>query len=252
MRKYNPREPVIFVHLPKCAGTSFIRLLRNWFGEGYRHPHVNEQCEGTTLPKLDVLLEDGSFDPEIKCIHAHFDHGRGYGLPSQFPEVNQYFTIVRDPFDIVVSMYFFAKAKSARGEFFYDGRQIDIREQYSSVADYVAERPDWLYNHFPQDITLENHREKLAARFVHVGLFEELPRSIDHLAKVLKKKPVVLPHANKSTYDEPLPLELRQRFYHEHPLLKGIHDFARSSHERIERSTRFPNRVLSWFSKATG
>lgn len=230
MRPYDPDQPVIFAHIPKCAGTSFIRLLRQWFGDEYYHPHVNESEQGTTLPKRALKDENGDWCDDIRCIHAHFDHGRGYGLPYHFPEVTQYFSFIRDPFDIVVSMYFFAKGKSAKGEFLYDGRQVDIREQYPSIEHYVKEPPTWLYNHFPQDITLENYREQVPERFIYLGLFDEMDVSIRELGKILNKPNVELPKKNQSHYDEDVPERLRLEFYEEHPLLVGIYEIAKENY----------------------
>ena len=230
MKSYDPQRPVIFAHIPKCAGTSFIRLLRRWYRDGYHHPHVNEKEQGTQLPRVSLRDEQGNWRNDIQCIHAHFDHGRGYGLPHQFPDVDQYFSFMRDPFDIVVSMYFFAKRKSAEGTFFYDGKQVDIRDNYPSVADYVRDEPKWLYHHLPQDITLENYLEEIPKRFVYLGLFEDMDNSLKALARVLNKPYQPLPQVNVSTYDEDIPQDLREWFYEKHPLLKGYHDIARRTY----------------------
>ena len=31
MRPYDPTEPLIFVHVPKCAGTTVRAVFRDWF-----------------------------------------------------------------------------------------------------------------------------------------------------------------------------------------------------------------------------
>ena len=147
-------------------------------------------------------------------------------MPYFYPEVNQYFTILRDPFNLVVSMYFFAKGRSLRGEFWHRGEAVDIRDQYPNVASYVRTYPRWLFNHLPQDMTLNNYQEKLAERFVYIGVFEDLQTSINQLAEVLGKPTGELPKVNVSNYDEAVPESLRTQFYHNYPLLGRIYQFA--------------------------
>ena len=226
-RIYDRNQPVIFTHIPKCAGTSFIRVLRFWFKETYCHLIQDESID-KKLPKVTPFNPDGSFRQDLKCIHGHFNHGRGYGLPYHYPEINQYITILRDPFDILVSMYFFFKGKSIRGEFFHRGKQIDVRDQFPSVEHYVRNYPDWLYDHLPQNITLDNFEEEIPKKFLYVGLFEDMQTSIDILAAIFEKTTMDMPKKNVSSYDEPVPERLREKFYYDFPLLIKIYQFVKT------------------------
>lgn len=225
MRTYDPDQPLIFTHIPKCAGTSFVRLLHQWFGKTYRKLNQDES-QDILLPKIPTQDEQGNWLPEIRCIHGHFNHGRRYGLPYYYPEISQYITILRDPFDIVVSMYFFFKKRSLAGEFLYRGNKVDIRDYYPTVEHYVRDYPYWLFDHLPQDINTTNYRQKLSEHFVYIGIFEDMPRSIESLAEVLGKRLSPLPRVNVSNYDEPIPAHWRNRFYTDYPLFKLIYDFA--------------------------
>ncbi|MBL8890701.1 MAG: sulfotransferase family 2 domain-containing protein [Planctomycetaceae bacterium] len=225
MRKYDPQQPLIFTHIPKCAGTSIVRVLRHWFRGHYYHTFTDDR---RGLPMQHVATRDatGQWDRNVQCIHAHFDHRRGYGLPYFYPEIQQYVTIFRDPFDIVVSMYFFAKGKAQAGKFFHEGNAIDFCSYYPNLETYVHEHPIWLYDHLPQDLTLYRLRESLAARFVYIGIFEDMATSIDCLRRKLGKPPIEMPLRNVSKYDEEVPESLRKWFYHNHPLLYEIYQFA--------------------------
>ena len=234
MRTYDPSKPLIYTHIPKCAGTSVVRLLQNWFKDEY-HKLNQDETKDIVLPRVETQDEKGNWLPDVKCIHGHFNHGRGYGLPYFYSELDQYFTILRDPFDLTVSMYFFAKGRSARGQFWFRGKQVDLREQFPSVESYVTSYPYWLFNHLPQDITLDNCEDKLEQRFVYIGVFEQLQTSIDNLAQILGKPNFQLPQLNVSKYDEPVPEKLRERFYHDYPLLKKIYDFAVDNYEMKEK-----------------
>ena len=226
-RVYNPLEPFIFTHIPKCAGTSFIRVLRFWFRKSYCHL-IQDETKDIKLPKVGVLLEDGSYRQDIKCIHAHFNHGRGYGLPYHYPEINQYITILRDPFDIIVSMYFFFKGKSIRGEFLHRGKQVDVRDQFPSVEHYVRNYPDWLFDHLPQNMSLDNYEQQLREKFIYIGLFEDMQTSIDILASIFGLDSMEMPVKNISNYDEPVPEGLREKFYYNFPLLLKIYQFVKT------------------------
>ena len=221
--------PLLFPHIPKCAGTSFIRLLARWFGDEYHRTNKLDK-EKRGMPKVKTKNWLGQWIPKVKVIHAHFDQGRGYGLPEYYPDIPQYMALYRDPFDIVVSMYFFAKGKSEQGEFFYNGEQIDIRTQYPSIEHYVNDYPGWLYNHLPQDVTLENYSTKIHEKFVYIGLLEDLQTSLDRMAEIFGKPREKLPLRNTSEYSEKVPETLRNRFYDEHPLLLAYYNVARETY----------------------
>jgi hypothetical protein len=225
MPTYDPTRPILYTHIPKCAGTSVVRLLRDWFAKGY-HKLNQDETRDIVLPRVPCQDSKGRWLENVKCIHGHFNHGRGYGLPYFYPEIDQYFTILRDPFDLVCSMYFFAKGRSAKGQFWFRGHPVDIREQFPNVESYVRNYPYWLFNHLPQDITLETYREKLDAKFVYIGIFEDLQTSIDNLAKVLGKPNTQLPRMNVSKYDENIPEYLRGQFYRDYPLLEKVYAYA--------------------------
>jgi hypothetical protein len=233
MRKYDPTQPLLYTHIPKCAGSSVVRLLRQWFGPEY-HKLNQDETQDIVLPRVETQDENGEWLPNVKCIHGHFNHGRGYGLPYFYPEVNQYFTILRDPFDVTVSMYFFAKGRSREGRFWFRGEPVDLRDEFPSVQAYVNTYPYWFFNHLPQDVTLANYKEKLSKFFVYMGVFEDLQTSIDNLGKVLGKESAHLPHINISQYDEPIPEHMREKFYHDYPLLKRVYDFAVDNYKNVD------------------
>ena len=233
MRKYDPTQPILYTHIPKCAGSSVVRVLRKWFASEY-HKLNQDESQDIVLPRVTTRDEQGRWLANVKCIHGHFNHGRGYGLPYFYPEVNQYFTILRDPFDVTVSMYFFAKGRSSEGRFWYRGNPVDLRKQFPNVDTYVNTYPYWFFDHLPRDITLENCRQRLADRFVYIGVFEDLQTSIDNLGKIFGKSAADLPHINVSKYDESVPEHLREKFYHDYPLLKRIYDFAVETYQSTE------------------
>lgn len=239
MRPYDPTKPIVYTHIPKCAGTSVVRLLKQWFGESY-HKLNQDESRDIVLPRVATQDENGNWLPNVKCVHGHFNHGRGYGLPYFYPEIDQYFTILRDPFDVVCSMYFFVKGRSIRGEFWFRGEQVDIRDQFPTVEHYVNSYPYWLFDHLPQDVTIENYERKLRERFVYIGVFEDLNTSIENLGKIFDMPKCDMPHMNESNYDEFVPESLREKFYSDYPLLKRIYDLAKDNYQNVTIPQRPP------------
>jgi len=225
MRTYDPNEPILYTHIPKCAGSSMRKVLSEWFGDGY-HKVNQKQDSQYGMQKLPTQDADGNWLPDVRCIHSHFHHGHGFGLPYFYPEITQYITIMRDPFELMVSMYFFIKGQSKQGQFWYRGRPIDITEKFPNIESYLRSYPYWMFSHLPQNLTLANYREKLASQFVYIGIFEDLQKSVDRLASILEQPTVSLPVSNASDYDESVPEELREQFYFDYPLPKKIYDFA--------------------------
>lgn len=215
------------------------KALGHWFGDGY-HKLNQRQDARYGLEKLPTQDQHGHWLPDVRCIQAHFHHGHGFGLPYFYPEVDQYITILRDPFDLMVSMYFFTKGRSKAGLFWHRGRPVDITQQYPTIESYIRSYPYWMFSHLPQDLTLANYRSKLAEQFVYIGIFEDLQTSINRLAQKLGKPPVEVPRSNVSQYDEMVPRHLREQFYFDYPLPKKIYDFACEHYQHDAPTTIAP------------
>src|SRR5262245_8731415 len=127
MKLYDPEKPLISLHIPKCGGTSFRAVLQHWFG-----PNLYRHCfyERLTKPPRKYDLEGGM------CIHGHFNRKRQIGVSDYYPEVDQFITILRDPFEMTVSRYFYAKGKGATR--FRDGHPVEaMQERFADVRAYL-------------------------------------------------------------------------------------------------------------------
>ena len=57
MAVYNPEYPLISIHIPKCAGTSFYNVLKKWFGRKLlRHYHNEKFNRPPKKHKLTAFL----------------------------------------------------------------------------------------------------------------------------------------------------------------------------------------------------
>src|ERR1043166_2722720 len=94
-------KPVLFLHIPKTGGSSFLTVLGNVFGE--RRVRRLGGADETTQAHIDRIVADEIQD--IDCLVGHFPiHAFAKYLDAFRP-----FTILRDPVDRVMSLFRFFK-----------------------------------------------------------------------------------------------------------------------------------------------
>lgn len=133
-------KKAIFVHIPKCAGISLNRAIFGNLAGGHR-----------TLEEYLTVFEP-------KCINEYFK-----------------FTIVRNPWDRLVSAYFFLKKGGVSNE-----NRVWFEKELSGFAgfddfirNWIDEENIWKCHHFrPQYHYILDKRKKVRLDFV--GFFENL------------------------------------------------------------------------------
>ena len=200
MRDYDSKKPLICIHVPKTAGTSFQYVLKQWFGKGFRRHYFDEKNK--KMPKKVRLRKRFLFERYIPnlCICGHFNQERGFGVLDYYPEINQFITILRDPLEVHLSNYFFVKQRAAVGVSWRDGKELELK--FENVDNYLSNTRSFIPLFLPWDITLENFQEVLEEKFIHIGIASKLQRSVDIFAEKLKKKNVSVPVKNVSMRDE--------------------------------------------------
>jgi len=203
MKTYNPGKPLISLHVPKCAGQSFRRLLTGWFCDNFFIHYFQQH---------NALPEKHPLKPGM-CIHGHFDKRKNIGAKDYYPAVDQFITLWRDPLEMAISNYFFWKRKARQ-------RQIDLgiiteggEHDYKSIDDFFRKRPrSHILDFLPDDLTPGNYREILESRFVWIGLVENLDESLPVLADCLGFKQVPIDRINVSPRDEELSPDLKEAY----------------------------------------
>jgi hypothetical protein len=234
-RTYDPDKPLISLHIPKCGGTSLKRVLQKWFGKHYykhyRHPQKRAQ---PPRRKLTTGLFRKRNISRL-CIHGHFGNVGGHSVADYYPQVDQFITMLRDPFEVMVSRYFYARKLGPNR--FLKGKRTPISDQFKSFEEFLAGTQPTFLRHLPFDLTLENYRQILDEHFVAIGITDESQKSVDQLALRLGYPSETVPHNNPSQRDEPVPEHLREQWLQRHPLEVALYEYARDQVQRAPAVT---------------
>lgn len=222
MREYDKNKALISIHIPKCGGTSFTQVLSIWFEDRLKFHYVDE-INGKFPDKYDLKSEYGL------CIHGHFNKKRELGVKDYYPEVQQFITILRDPFEVCLSNYFFSKKLEKNRLNYKDGKLFSI----DSLSEYLRNAKSYIFNHLPCDITLDNYKEIIEKEFIYIGIVEDLQTSVNCLASKLGFKPIDVGHENRAARDEVIPAEFRADFIERHPLEYALYDYVSANYSQL-------------------
>ncbi len=125
-------ETLVFVHIPKCAGSSFRQVLKRWFGPAALFIDTHDAAA------LEQAV--GRMESPPKAIAGHLPYGLHGGLQIR----PAYVTLVRHPLDRFVSVFRHAQrtpedplhsaARELELEAFYDFTLSDPRARRRTVA----------------------------------------------------------------------------------------------------------------------
>lgn len=179
------KNEIIFIHVPKCAGTSVKTIL--------------QQC-GFRKTLLDLAVEDvetGFFRLGTAArMRRHVD--------PDFWQRSVKFAVCRNPYDRLVSAWSFCRA----------GGHLDAPFDYF-VRNMASFRAYWIEWHctMPQ---LQHLLVDGVPAVNHVLRFERLDEDFEVIRQLLERPDLRLPHANRSThapYQEHYTRELQDRVF---------------------------------------
>jgi hypothetical protein len=170
-----PEEAVIFLHLPKTAGTTVNRLIE-WeyrFSEMYSIDPVLFKWSAARLRKLP---------PErLKKIRMFKGHML-FGLHEVLSQPATYITVLRDPVDRVISAFYFMRSHKLHPLYWKLRREnwtledFVRRYQRENVQAKIIAGSDYEAPCTPE--ILEKAKENLRRHFSVVGLSERLQESL--------------------------------------------------------------------------
>tara|TARA_R110002020_G_scaffold236875_3_gene449139 strand:- start:283 stop:1239 length:957 start_codon:yes stop_codon:yes gene_type:complete len=191
------RERLVFLHIPKCGGTTLHDMLVDWYGQPNMHP---ERHNGLYYYSARDLASKTLFS-------GHYD----YYSTQLIPGATRLITFLRDPRSRLVSLYHFHRSHRdelierygltlARWANQYDIDEYFANEQVrahpainNSIARHLSNQPQLgraAGNVNAGGIPVEVLREQAIAnlaRFDFVGLMEDYEASIARLTGLLDK-----------------------------------------------------------------
>ncbi len=175
---------IIFVHIPKAAGTTLNKILARQYGQN-RIFALKEPVKGRSLQDLREIPD--AQRRKLKVVRGHFN----FGLHDLLPQPSTYITLLRNPVDRALSHYYYI-LKSPKH---YLHSQVAGRQM--SLKDYVSSELD---NHQARMIaggdaasapidkcstqTLEVAKQHLQEQFAVVGTVERFDETLVLLKEV--------------------------------------------------------------------
>lgn len=180
----------LFLHMPKCAGSSVKKLLEDM---APTELHLDyESYFGYPFPQRSLKIIDALFSPTMapanKIIYGHFYPmkymGRGFSQDTTLV------TIIRDPLKRLLSHYKFWKAGNFPGHYLW--RRMKSENWTFSQFALCSEMKNF-YNQYLYQVPLNN--------FSYIGIYEDLEKSISNIFNLLKiseNLAIDMPHYNKT------------------------------------------------------
>jgi hypothetical protein len=223
MREYNSAHYLFSLHIPKCSGTSFTEVLKKWFWPGFHAHYFRHETNQTPFKPRQVKLLTHKLGIFPLCIHGHFEEEAG--VFECYPGASQFITIIRDPLELQISLFYDHKRRlNEQGELYWKGNKVEL--EYPTIDSWVANRPSFLLKFFPWKVTTDNYQEVIHDNFIFIGVTENLQQSVNQLAKKLGKPLVTIPHLNTSARDEKPSDEAIKQFKEKHKLEYLIYDYV--------------------------
>lgn len=241
------QKTVIFLHIPKAAGTTLTQILRRQYSE--------QQILCLTLPnntkalphseklqiKLDKLRQlSDSEKRQIKLLHGHFP----FGAHELLPQSATYITMLRDPVKRVISTYFYAKRTP--GHRHYE----KINQEGISLKDYISSKINPQLNNGQvrmlsgkSDVDFGNCNEKMLEKaksnlnnyFSVVGTLESFDKTVLSIKEVLGYNNVFYSKTNvsKSKNDQQIDSNLIEMIKSENELDLELYNYVLKLQEEM-------------------
>jgi hypothetical protein len=189
--KFTPGpETLIFVHVPKAAGSTLNTIIRDLYGRD-AICHINGyRTDSEGVLKLRGLPAEQRRKIKVLCGHIPF------GLHDHVPQPFTYVTIVRDPVERIISYYYYV---ARRPDHFH--HQV-VAGGKMSLAEYIELPHIWVHDaqakifagfdspSLPPRDLLALAMDNLAQYFAVVGLTERFDETLARIGRHMNWPPI--------------------------------------------------------------
>lgn len=214
------------IHIPKTAGISVKEIYKEWFGDNLLFHYLDGA--NNKLPKKHDIFEIHSIDNPV-FVYGHFNRERNFGIEQYYPEVDQFITILREPFEIAVSGFFYVKKVNPNWR-----EQLNLPS--GGLTEFIEQLNLGLFNYFPCDVTSENYQKVIEENFVEVGVTEFLDESMIRISAKLGEEyiPGSLERLNTANRDQDVTLEVKKRFIERHKLEYDVYQYVLNKYKESQ------------------
>jgi hypothetical protein len=223
-----PAEPrLVFIHIPKCAGSAVARAIRRAYfpvhrellsrfrgRPGYAYDAIPIEASyetarslGLNLPEFHAALLFYAMGlPKNGFISGHVPFSRA--AADAFGDEWQFITVLREPISRFMSEHFYNRFKTS--QYFRIEEDLepyldtaDARRTSAQLTNFLTGRRDEYAAPTTEEVesAIDNLR-----RFAVVGFLENMDRFADDMAARFGRRPAI-PHTNRN----PAPAETRKR-----------------------------------------
>lgn len=210
MKSYEAAQPIIFLHVPKTGGTSLRSVMEGWFAPNFfwhykAHPPLHHDLSQVENPDAPIML------------YGHFNMRQGIGAPDHYPQIDQFMTVLRDPWERIISGYFYRKARSDTEDPLVQSPEVFLHRNMKE--NYL--------NHFPRPVTHDNYKAIIEEYFVATGTLEDIDLFLRTACHVFGKpySPDMMPRLNETRRSEEVPQHLKDDFKEDHRLECEVYDY---------------------------
>ncbi|MCK5855752.1 MAG: hypothetical protein KAG34_01235 [Cocleimonas sp.] len=223
MRKYDSGKPLILIHMPKTAGISVREIYKGWFGKQLLFHYYDGQAKKMPV-KYDLEGLHSKENPIF--VYGHFNRSKKFGAEQYYPEVDQFVTILRNPFEMAVSGYFYVRKINQ------DGWRKQLNLANGGLPEYLQKMHSGLLHFFPCEMTLDNYKEVIEEKYIEIGVTEYLDESMQQIAAKLGQNYAsnTLERLNVAKRDQIIPYNLQDSFRERHQLEFAVYDYVLSKY----------------------
>jgi hypothetical protein len=166
MTRNRGSRALVFVHIPKAAGSTLRAILRRQFSR-------EETYEVPPGAAFDLTAEQRE---PIRLLMGHVPYGAHELLPVRSDSI----TMLRDPIDRVASLYYYSLGRQNALRDFIGGMSLAEfgRSEHAQVRNDQTRLLSGLPDGAPDAVRLETAKENLRSRFAAFGLHNRFDESV--------------------------------------------------------------------------